>query len=312
MERTDQNVYHTEGNPGTKGLAYINQNRSTKPEPIRQAPKISMQDTIKTIGLIAGNREFPFLFARAARDQNYRIIAAGVKGDTSPFLRFFVDQYQCFHVGELAKLFAYFRAQGVKEVIMAGQVNPDNLFNPAVKLDQEFQALADALRDRKTDTIFAAVADRLAREGMTLLDSTMLLKKYLAPKGTLSSTAPTVAQLADIEFGFTIAKMMGGIDIGQTVVVKEKAIVAIEAMEGTDAAIKRGGEISRFGAVVVKTSKPKQDNRFDVPVIGPKTIQTMAAVKASCLCIESGKTLIIDYARTIALANKFGICLVAA
>ncbi len=271
-----------------------------------------MSGSIKTIGLIAGNREFPFLFARAAKDQGYKVVAAAVIGDTSPLLFAFVDKMQYFKVGELKKLFAYFRVHGVTEVIMAGQVNPDNLFNPSVKLDAEFQSLHDALRDRKTDTIFGAVADRLAAEGMTLLDSTFLLKKYLAPQGTLTKRGPTTSELADIEFGLTIAKLMGGIDIGQTVVVKEKAIVAIEAMEGTDRAIERGGIIAHGGAVVVKTSKPKQDSRFDVPVVGPRTIETMIRVKASCLAIEAGKTLIIDREKTVALANKASICIACA
>src|ERR1039458_6874926 len=132
----------------------------------------------KIIGLIAGNREFPFLFARAARDQGYKIIAAGIAGDTSPFLYFSVDKFQYFKVGELKKLFEYFRKNTVSQVLMAGQVNQDNLFNPAVQLDEEFQALSDALRDRKADTIFSAVADRLSKEGITLMDSTFLLKKY--------------------------------------------------------------------------------------------------------------------------------------
>lgn len=265
----------------------------------------------KIIGLIAGNRQFPFLFARAARDQGYHVVAAGIVGDTSPFLYFSVDKFQYFKVGELKKLFEYFRKSSVTQVIMAGQVSQDNLFNPAVKLDEEFQVLSDALRDRKADTIFVAVADRLGTEGMTLLDSTFLLKKYLAPRGTLTKRGPTESELKDIEFGLTIAKLMGGIDIGQTVVVKEKAIVAIEAMEGTDRAIARGGQIAR-GAVVVKTSKPGQDNRFDVPVIGPRTIKTMARVKAACLAVEAGKTLIIDREKTVSLANQAGICLVAA
>ena len=266
----------------------------------------------KTIGLIAGNGQFPFLFARAARDQGIKIIAAGIVGDTSPFLYFSVDKFRYFKVGELKRLFEYFRASSVSQVIMAGQVNQDNLFNPAVKLDEEFQALSRALRDRKADTIFAAVADRLQKEGMTLLDSTFLLKKYLAPRGTISRRPPTEDELKDIEFGLTIAKLVGGIDIGQTVVIKEKAIVAIEAMEGTDRAILRGGRIARTGAVVVKTSKPAQDNRFDVPVIGPRTIKTMASVKAACLAIEAGKTLIIDREKTVRLANQAGICLLAA
>ncbi len=266
----------------------------------------------KIIALIAGNGQFPFLFARAARDQGYRIVAAGIVGDTSPFLYFSVDKFRYFKVGELKKLFEYFRASSVNKVIMAGQVNQDNLFNPAVKLDEEFQILSDALRDRKADTIFAAVADRLGREGMTLLDSTFLLKRYLAPRGTLTKRGPSESELKDIEFGLTIARLVAGIDIGQTVVVKQKAIVAIEAMEGTDKTIARGGQIAREGAVVVKTSKPAQDNRFDVPVIGPRTIQTMARVKAACLAITAGKTLIIDREKTVSLANQAGICLVAA
>ncbi len=266
----------------------------------------------KVIGLIAGNNQFPFLFARAARDQGYKIVAAGVIGDTSPLLRFYVDQFKYFKVGELRRLFEYFRGFNIKEIIMAGQVNPDNLFNPSVVLDQEFQALSDALRDRKTDTIFSAVADRLAQEGMSLLDSTFLLKKYLAPQGTLTSRGPTVSELKDIEFGINIAKLMGGIDIGQTVVIKEKAIVAIEAMEGTDRTIERGGRIAHQGAVIIKQSKPKQDHRFDIPVIGPKTIKVMAKVKASCLAIESAKTLIIDRQTTVDLANDSSICIVCA
>ena len=267
---------------------------------------------LKIIGLIAGRGQFPFLFARAAHDQGYGIVAAGIVGDTSPFLYFSVDKLKYFKVGELKRLFKYFREGAVSQVIMAGQVNQDNLFNPAVKLDEEFQILSRALHDRKADTIFTAVADRLESEGMTLLDSTFLLKKYLAPRGTMTKRGPSMSELKDIEFGLTIARLVGGIDIGQTVVVKEKAIVAIEAMEGTDRAIFRGGKIARTGAVVVKTSKPAQDNRFDVPVIGPRTIKTMASVKAACLAIEAGKTLIIDREKTVTLANKAGICLLAA
>ena len=271
-----------------------------------------MSDSTKIIGLIAGNNQFPFLFAKAAKDQGYRVIAAGVIGDTSPLLYFAVDHLKYFKVGELKKLFEYFRRFGIQEAVMAGQVSPDNLFNPGIVLDKEFQALADALRDRKTDTIFSAVADRLAQEGMTLLDSTFLLKHYLAPRGTLTQRGPTQSELKDIEFGISIARLMGAIDVGQTVVVKEKAIVAIEAMEGTDRAIERGGKIARLGAVVVKQSKPKQDHRFDIPVVGPKTIAAMARVKASCLAIEAGKTLMIDREHTVALANQSSICIVCA
>jgi DUF1009 family protein len=266
----------------------------------------------KILGIIAGNGKFPLLLARKAKAQSYHVIAACVSGDTSLFIRFFVDKHAWFKVGELKKLFLFFKEQNVSQVIMAGQVNPNNLFDPNVKFDKEFESLFQAMKDRKTDTIFGAIADKLKSEGMELLDSTFLLKEYLAPPGTLTKRGPTLAELADIEFGIQIAKSMGGIDVGQTVVVKDKAIVAIEAMEGTDRTIRRGGEISRQGAVIVKMSKPKQDLRFDVPVIGPRTINHMIRSQAKCLAIESKKTLIIDQKKCIELANKAGICIVCA
>lgn len=265
----------------------------------------------KLLGLIAGNGRFPILFAQKAKAQGYKIVAVGVKGDTSFLLRYLTDQFKIFHVGDLKKMLSYLQAQGVQQVIMAGQVHPDNLFDRKVILDEEFQKLFQAMNDRKTDTIFAAIGDKLKQCGMELIDSTFLLKEYLAPKGTLTQRGPTQIELNDIEFGRTLAKLMGGIDIGQTVVVKEKAIVAIEAMEGTDKAIIRGAKIAREGAVVVKMSKPDQDFRFDVPVVGPQTIKSMIKSKAKCLAIESGKTIIIDRDKSINMANQSGICIVA-
>ena len=266
---------------------------------------------METIGLIAGNGKFPILFAREARRQNLKVVAAAIKGDTSIFLKLFTDELSWFKVGELKKLFSYLKDRGVKRVIMAGQVNPKNLFDKSVALDGEFNDLMQALEDRKADTIFRAVADKLKTEGLDLLDSTFLLKGYLAPKGTLTRRGPTISELEDITFGRTIAKAMGGLDVGQTVVIKEKAIVAIEAMEGTDRCIRRGGEIAREGAVIVKMSKPGQDLRFDIPVVGARTIQNMIRCHAKCLAIEAEKTLLIDRAACIKLANKAGICIVA-
>lgn len=266
----------------------------------------------RLLGLIAGNGKFPILFARKAKSQNYKVIAAGIKGDTTRLLKFFVDQLHWFHVGELKNLFAYFQQQGVKQVIMAGQVNPKNLFEKDVVLDEEFKQLFAAIKDRKADTIFTAVADKLRAAGMELVDSTFLLKEYLAPKGTLTKRGPTQKELEDIEFGTAIAKRMGEIDVGQTVVIKDKAIVAIEAMEGTDRAIARGSQIARCGAVIVKMSKPKQDFRFDVPVMGPRTIQTMIKNQAGCIAVEAGKTIIIDRDKCIKMANQAGICILAA
>ena len=266
----------------------------------------------KVLGLIAGSGKFPLLFAERAKSQGYSVVAAAIRGDTSFVLKFCVDKFAWFKVGELKKLFAFFAQQGVREVIMAGQVDPDNLFEKNVVFDKEFQKIFDVLRDRKADTIFSAIADTLQSQGIRLVDSTLLLKEYLAPKGTLTRRAPTERELDDIEFGRNIAKIMGGLDVGQTVVVKEKAILAIEAMEGTDRTITRGAGIARDGAVVVKMSKPNQDLRFDVPVVGPRTLQTMIRARARCLGIEAGKTLLIDRDRCVRLANKAGICIVAA
>lgn len=266
----------------------------------------------EVLGLIAGNGKFPFLFAQQAKARNFRVIAAGIKGDTSWWLNFFVHQLTWVGPGELHKLFAYFKKEGVRKIIMAGQVDPNNLFNEKLQFDFEFQKIFAALKDRKADSIFNAVADALKSNGMELIHSTYLLDEFLAPKGTLTRRAPSLEELADIDFGINIAKAMGSLDVGQTVVVKDKAIVAIEAMEGTDRAILRGGEISRRGAVVVKMSKPNQDLRFDIPVVGPKTIQTMIKCKAGCISIEAGKTLLIDRQSMVKLADKAKICIVAA
>ncbi len=267
---------------------------------------------MKILGIIAGNGKFPLLLARKARQEGYHVIAACVRGDTSFLIRFVSNQHAWFSAGELSKLFNYLKEMNVTQAIMAGQVNPNNLFDPSLKLDAEFQKLFQAIQDRRTDTIFGAIADQLKKRGIELLDSTFLLNEYLAPKGTLTKRGPTLAELADIEFGIQIAKSMGGMDVGQTVVIKDKAIVAIEAMEGTDRTIVRGGNISRQGAVIIKMSKPNQDLRFDVPVIGPRTIQYMIKSQAKCLAIEARKTLIIDQPKCLKLANKAEICIVGA
>ncbi|MBF0594919.1 MAG: UDP-2,3-diacylglucosamine diphosphatase LpxI [Candidatus Omnitrophica bacterium] len=264
------------------------------------------------IGLIAGNGRFPILFAEAARRQGIKVIVAASRGDASCLIYFSADEVRWFSSGQFKDMFSFFRQRGVTSILMAGQINPDTLFNKNFQADEEYRAVFAALADRRCDTIFSAVADRLKKEGLDLLDSTLLLKGFLAPKGTLTRRAPTESELLDIEFGIGIAKHIGGIDIGQTVVIKGKAILAVESMEGTDRCILRGGAIAREGAVVVKVSKPMQDSRFDVPVIGPRTIAMMQKVRAAVLAIEAGKTLIIDREKTVALANKYCISIVSA
>jgi len=271
--------------------------------------------SIQRIGLIAGNGKFPILFAQAARRQGIKVSAAAIRGDTSCFLKPLVAKLSWFKVGELGKLFAFFKEEGIKKVIMAGQVNPKNLFDRDIELDEQFQHLLQALENRKADTIFLALATELKRYDMELIDSTFLLEAYLAPKGTLTKRGPTQQELEDISFGCEIAKSMGGLDVGQTVVVKEKAIVAIEAMEGTDLCIQRAGEISspyggKSNMVVVKVSKIKQDLRFDVPVIGLKTIEVMNTAGARILAFEADKTLLFDKNYFLHLADKYQISVV--
>ncbi|MFT5386911.1 MAG: DUF1009 family protein, partial [Candidatus Omnitrophota bacterium] len=184
-------------------------------------------------------------------------------------------------------------------------------FDSTVHLDEEFKELFEVIKDRKADTIFAALGEKLKDYNLNLVDSTFLIRDYLAPKGVLTKRRPSEQENIDIRFGREIAKAMGGLDVGQTVVIKEKAIVAIEAMEGTDRCILRGGKIARSGAVVVKMSKPEQDLRFDVPVIGARTIRNMIKSQAKCVAIEAGKTIIIDREKTIALAEQADISIVA-
>lgn len=258
----------------------------------------------KRLGLIAGNGKFPILFAQKAKSQDIKVITAGVKGDTSWKVRFFSDKFKLFKAGDLKKIFLYFKENGITDVLMAGQVNPKHLFDTRLSMDEDFKRVFQTLKDRKADTIFLAIAEKLKEQGFKLIDSTFLLKDCLALKGTLTKRGPTLNELEDIEFGRDIAKAMGAIDVGQTVVIKDKAIVAIEAMEGTDKAILRGGKIAQKNAVVVKMSKPNQDFRFDVPVVGPKTIRNMVKAHASCLAVETGKTIMIDQEVVVKLANK--------
>ena len=271
-----------------------------------------MSDLPPVIGLIAGNGKFPLLFIEAARRQGVRVVVAAFKGDASSLIYLVSRDVRWFALKDFRAALAFFREQGARHVLMAGQVRPERLFAGEISADPGLTRFFNMLKDWRCDTIFSAVGDLLASEGLELLDSTLLVREYLAPKGTLTRSAPTGKELTDVDFGLGVARHVGAIDIGQTVVIKDRAILAVEVLEGTDRCILRSGTIAREGAVVVKTSKPKQDNRFDVPVIGPRTIQTMKKAGARCLAIEAGRTLIIDRERTIALANRAGICIVAA
>ena len=265
---------------------------------------------MKKIGLIAGNRRFPIIFSEAAKRQGYFIVAAAVKGDTSRALSRHVDKIYWFGLDEFLKLPEIFKKEGVTDVVMAGQVSPHRLFSREVRNSRQLKNLLEGIENQKADTIFGAIVKQLQDRGLTFLDSTSFLKERMPQKGTLTLKEPNFREWEDIYFGFDLAKAVASLDIGQTIAVKNKAIVAVEALEGTDNLIKRAGRISRGGFILVKVSKPKQDMRFDIPVVGPTTVKNLLKAKANCLAIEAGKTLFIDKDKAVALANQSGLVLV--
>lgn len=263
------------------------------------------------IGLIAGNGRFPILLAQQARKKGIEVIAIGINEETEKALGQCVDKIYWLGAGELEKLFQILLQEKLTSVVMAGQVRHKLLFDPNIKIDRNMQDLLARVADKKTDSLIGAVAERLENSGMKLLDSTIFLSDYLPEKGVLTGHALDERVSGDIEFGREIAKSLAGLDIGQTVVVKDKVVLAVESIEGTDEAIKRGAQYGNAGVVVIKVSKPNQDMRFDVPIIGPETIKLLSELKASCIAIESKKTIIIDKEKTIRLANQAGIGIAA-
>jgi len=263
------------------------------------------------IGLIAGNRRFPILFAQAARQKGYSVVAVAIKGDTSACLKKCVDKIYWLGLGDFSRLFEIFKAEGISKIAMAGQISPHRLFSKEVERDCRLQELLGRIKDKKADTIFGEIARILEGEGLELINSTIFLEDLLPNKGVLTKTDPGASMLEDIDFGLGLARSVAGLDIGQAIAVKTKAVVAVEALEGTDNLIRRAGKISRGGFVLVKVSKPKQDMRFDVPVVGLATVKNLIRAGAGCLAIEAGKTLFIDKEKALMLADKKGLCVAA-
>lgn len=260
------------------------------------------------LGLIAGNGKFPLLLsANYKKRPDARIVAVAFHGETSPELENLVDKLLWVAVGQLGKVIKFFKADGVARAVMAGQIRPTRMFEK-LKFDLRGLKLISRIENRKADSIFSAVAEEMAKDGIELLDSTTFLKDSLAQDRVLTRRQPTDTEREDVRFGAEIARELGRLDIGQTVVVKDKAIVAVEAIEGTDETIRRAGKLAGGETVVVKMAKPSQDMRFDVPVIGPQTIQAMREGGASVLAIEADKTLVLDQEEVIELANRDGIC----
>jgi DUF1009 family protein len=262
------------------------------------------------IGLIAGNGRFPLLVAQAARAEGKRIVAVAHRGETQPELASGVEAIHWIRLGELGKMIRIFRNEAVTQVIMAGGVDKKKLFSRA-RPDLKGLKLLARMSQRRDDLILRTLAEELEKEGLKVLPSTTLLPSLLAPAGVLTRRKPTEEEERDIAFGWLLAKELGKLDIGQCLVVRKGAVVAVEAIEGTDAAILRGGQLAREKAVVIKVSKPTQDLRFDLPAVGEQTIQTMQEVKATVLAIEAQKTLIFDREATLALADRYRIAVVS-
>ena len=272
------------------------------------------------LGLIAGNGKFPFLVLEAARAQGYEVVVAAIKEETFPEIESKGAAVHWLSLGELSKLIETFQREGVRRAVMAGQVKHKHIFS-SIRPDWRLAKLLLSLTTRNTDSLLGAVAKVLGDEGITLENSTWLLEPLLVKAGVLTGRAPSEQERKNIEYGRTVAGQIAQHDIGQTVVIAELACVAVEAMEGTDATIERAGQIMRSlqedastlsrALTVVKIAKPNQDMRFDVPVIGVKTIEVMQAAGATCLAIDAGKCLLLDGQNVIDAANAAGVAIMA-
>ena len=265
---------------------------------------------MERVCLIAGSGRFPFLFSQAAKRKGVEVIVIGITGETPKGLSEWVDRIYWIRIGELKKLIAILKKEKIKKVIMVGRITKDHLFVSPETFDSELNRLLDNLPDKMDERLLKAIAGRLKQEGIDLINSTTYLEELLPEKGVLTKRRPSAAEMQDAKFGAAIAKEIASLDIGQTIVVKNKAILAVEAMEGTDNTIKRGGELGKEGAVVVKMSRAEQDMRFDLPTVGPRTIHSLIQVKATLLAIEAKKTILIDADETIRLADEYGISIV--
>lgn len=266
---------------------------------------------MKIVGLLAGVGRLPVEFARAASGMGFTVIAVGVVPGVDPELAQVAAKFYSISAGELDKVLAALKAEGVQEVTMLGKVTKELMFSGGVALDSRMQRLLAGLKDHSDDTIMLAFVRELAAEGIGVLDQSALIRRLMPMPGVLTAKQPTDAELADMDFGFAMAKEIGGLDIGQTVVVKNKAVMAVEAIEGTDACIRRGAALGRGGVTVAKVAKPNQDMRFDIPSVGPDTLRAMIEGKAVALVIEAGKTLVVDREKVVQLADENGITVVA-
>lgn len=265
-----------------------------------------MTDIPQTIGLIAGNGLYPETFAAAARRAGVtRLAAAAFVDETDPKLEGLVDALEWMRVGQLGKMIKFFKAQGVTRAVMVGQIAPKNLFD--LRPDLRTLKMLATVKVRNAESLFGAIAGELERDGILLLPATTFLDDLLPGPGHVCGPALKERQIEDADYGFRIAKEVSRLDIGQTVVVKKGTVLAVEAFEGTNEAIKRGGALGKGEAMMVKVSKPRQDLRFDVPVVGPATIETAAASGVNAIVIEAGMTLLLGKDEVVRLCGERGV-----
>ena len=262
------------------------------------------------IGLIAGNGQFPIIFCKKAKEAGFKVYAAAYRQEADPEIAAHVNEIEWFHVGQVSRLIKYFKKHRIDQAVMLGGVKKTNIFKD-LKPDIKAISLIAGLRHTHDDGILRAFAGLLEKNGIAVKSSTFLLPDLLAPEGCWTRRKPSRGEMAEIGLGWKVAKEIGRLDIGQCVVAGGGSILAVEAVDGTDATIKRGGGLSRGNAVVVKVCKPAQDERFDVPAIGVDTIRTMAEAGAHVLAIEAGKAIVFDRAEMIRLADRHDITIVA-
>lgn len=253
-----------------------------------------MSVDLSSIALIAGNGIYPETFVAAARKAGVkRLVAAAFLNETKPELAGIVDEIEWFRVGQLGKMISFFKKQEIRQTVMVGQIAPKNLFD--LRPDIRTLLMLARLKQRNAETLFGGIADEMAKDGITLLPATTFLEHLMPASGHVAGPQIKKRRWEDAQYGFGIAKESSRLDIGQTVVVKNGTVLAVEAFEGTNEAVKRGGALGRGGATMIKVSKPNQDMRFDVPVIGPDTIRNAAGAGVDVIAVEAGKTLLLGF-----------------
>lgn len=265
---------------------------------------------MRKLGLIAGNGKFPLIFAEQAKREGVCLIAVAHRGETSEEIEKVVDQVTWVCVGELGKIIRTFHQAGVKEAVMAGGIRKVKLFSN-FRPDLRGAAFLARVRSREDDKLLRGVTEELEGEGIRVLESTIFLSRIIPTEGVLTRRSPAREQWEDVHFGFQVAKEIGRLGIGQGVVVKGRIVLAVEAAEGTDAAIRRGGDLGKEGFVVVKVSKPQQDLRFDVPTVGIETIKVLHESGGAVLAVEAGKTILLEQEELLQEADRLGIAVVA-